>query len=104
MSGSHVPPKKFQNAKSCIFPFSLDRYCLLGVSRVSGECLEAVWMVSGRCLEGVWRVSEGLYVKCQPKKVSNRDNWYIFLLDIAISCKFHANLTQISCKSHANLM
>ena len=41
--------------------------------------------------------------KCQPQKVSNCNNLYIFLLDITISCKFHANLTQISCKFHANL-
>ena len=55
---SRVNPKKFQHAISCMFPYSLVRYCLLGVWRVSGECLEDVWKV-GRCLEGVWRVSKG---------------------------------------------
>ena len=58
MSQSHVNPKQFQHAIYSIYPFSLVRYCLEGVSRVSGECLEGVWRVSERCLEYVWKVSE----------------------------------------------
>ena len=50
---SHVNPKKFQYAISCIFPFYLVRYFLEGVWRVSGECLEGARRVFGRCLDGV---------------------------------------------------
>ena len=78
--GSGVNPKKFQHAISCMFPYSLVRYHLLGVWRVSGECLEDVWKV-GRCLEGVWKVSgeclKGTWkvlVRCQEDvwKISGR--------------------------------
>ena len=62
MSG--VKPKKFQYAISNIFPFSLVRYCLEYVWRVSGGYLNDVggglagpWKVSGRCLEGTWKMS-----------------------------------------------
>ena len=55
--GSGVNPKKFQHAIPCIYPFSLVRYCLEGVWRVSECCLEGFRRVSGRCLEGVWKVS-----------------------------------------------
>ena len=59
-------------------------------------------------MQRVWQwivnVKKGLAkVTCKPQKVLRCNNLYIFFLDIAISCKSHANVTQISCKSHANL-
>ena len=51
---SHVNPKKFQYAISCIILSLLNIVYL-----VSGGCTDKFWRVSGRCLDGVWRVSLG---------------------------------------------
>ena len=110
-------PKKFQHAISCMFPYSLVRYHLLGVWRVSGECLkdvwkvgrclEGVWNVSGRCLEGVWRVSKGHQKgigKVSGRRLEDiRGFMQILCKSHTVSCKSHANFMQISCKSQEDL-